>query len=274
MARPGPSQRYPTDRTDAAWALLEPLLPARSGPRRPRTVDLWQVLGALFSLTRTGGQWRLLPRDCPYWGTVRSSFSSFDKGTSDGTWVRLNGAWRERARVGAGRAPRPSGASLDSPSVKTLERGGERGDDAHKTSQRAQAPGAGGQAGASAARAGARGCRLGHGGGPTAAAASGHRLRADREAVGGPGVHGWLRPLGPPAPRGGGGGDRPTARGDRLRRHPPPLGSGRGVARTLAWLTRNRRLSQDYAFGQACSTASRYLASIRLLTARFTLAAS
>ena len=48
MAKLGPGQRYPTDLTDAEWALLEPLLPKRRGPGRPRRVDLRQVLNALF----------------------------------------------------------------------------------------------------------------------------------------------------------------------------------------------------------------------------------
>lgn len=157
MAKLGPGQRYPTDLTDAEWALLEPLLPKRQGPGRPRRVDLRQVLNALFYLTRTGCQWRLLPRDFPYWGTVRYYF---DKWTADGTWVRLNDALRERLRVQAGRQAQPSAAILDSQSVKTTEVGGVRGYDAHKKSQRPQATSAGGYPGASAPGAGPRGGRV------------------------------------------------------------------------------------------------------------------
>jgi len=42
------------------------------------------------------------------------------------------------------------------------------------------------------------------------------------------------------------------------------------VERTLAWLTRNRRLSKDYEYWEVCSAAYLYLASIRLLTMRLT----
>ena len=46
------------------------------------------------------------------------------------------------------------------------------------------------------------------------------------------------------------------------------------VERTLAWLTRNRRLSKDYEYWEVCSAAYLYLASIRLLTTRLTCATS
>jgi putative transposase len=109
----GVRQVYPTDLTDAQWAGLEPLLPPRKRPRgagRPRTVSLRRVINALLYLERTGRQWRLLPKEFPYWGTVRYYF---DRWTDDGTWQRLNTALRERVRVRAGRDPRPSAAILD-----------------------------------------------------------------------------------------------------------------------------------------------------------------
>jgi transposase len=40
------------------------------------------------------------------------------------------------------------------------------------------------------------------------------------------------------------------------------------VERTIAWLTRNRRLSKDYERKTAYSEAMLYVASIRLLTRR------
>jgi transposase len=62
---------YPTDLTDAQWALLDPWLSARAWTGRPRTVDLREVVNAVFYLLRTGCQWRHLPHDCPHWCTVR-----------------------------------------------------------------------------------------------------------------------------------------------------------------------------------------------------------
>jgi transposase len=108
---------------------VEPLLRppvARRGWGRPTEVDLRRVLAALFSMNRTGCQWRYLPAEFPAWGAVRSYF---DKWEVDGTWERVNDALRRQVRVAAGRDPEPSAGSIDSQmeEAMTVEPVGEAG---------------------------------------------------------------------------------------------------------------------------------------------------
>jgi putative transposase len=111
---------YPTDLTDAQWAVVAPLLPPPKPGGRPRRIDMRQVLNALFYIDRTGCQWRYLPKEYPNWKTVYWYFTHFQ---DDGTWERLTDALRRRVRQQMGRNPEPSAAVLDSQSVKTTERG-------------------------------------------------------------------------------------------------------------------------------------------------------
>ena len=57
--------RYPSDLTDAEWGLVEPLIPPAKRGGRKRTVDLREVLNAIFYVLSTGCQWKALPKDLP-----------------------------------------------------------------------------------------------------------------------------------------------------------------------------------------------------------------
>src|SRR5208283_1367302 len=120
---------YDTDLTDAAWAFVAPVLPAARPGGRPRTTNLRAVLNAIFYLLRTGCQWRLLPREFPPCGTVYHYFQAWQ---NSGVWVHLHRVLYEQARRDTGRAACPSVVIMDGQSVKTTERGGARGFDAHK----------------------------------------------------------------------------------------------------------------------------------------------
>ena len=112
---------YPTDLTDAQWAILAPLVPAAKPGGRPRSADIREVVNAVLDHLRNGGTWRSRPHDLPPWKTVSHSFRSW---RLDGTWERIHEALRDAVRRADGRDPSPSAAILASQSVKTTEKGG------------------------------------------------------------------------------------------------------------------------------------------------------
>ena len=54
-----------TDISDEAWEWIAPLLAQQPGPGRKRTVDIREIVNAIFYLDKTGCQWELLPHDFP-----------------------------------------------------------------------------------------------------------------------------------------------------------------------------------------------------------------
>ena len=100
--------RYPSDLTDAEWALVAPLIPPAKRGGRPRTVNVREVLNAIFYVLWTGCQWTALPKDLPPRSTV---WDYLDLWAGTGLWNASTtpSMWRSESRRVAKRArPRRS----------------------------------------------------------------------------------------------------------------------------------------------------------------------
>ena len=119
------TQTYPSDITDAQWALIERHLPAHPGGR-PRKTDLRDVVNAILYILRAGCQWRYLPKDFPPKSTVWRYFDEWRRGDTLDT---IHDLLRTKVRtLEKPYAPRTT-ASVDSQSVDTTSGGEDRGRD-------------------------------------------------------------------------------------------------------------------------------------------------
>lgn len=117
------TRRYPSDLTDAQWAVLEPEARAAMtelvrSSGRPMVHDLRAMVDAVGYVTRYGIEWRALPADFPPHAAV---YAFFERWSGRGLPQRLVDGLRGRIRVARGRAALPTAGSIDSQSVKAAE---------------------------------------------------------------------------------------------------------------------------------------------------------
>jgi len=113
--------RIPSDLTDTEWVLVEPLVPPAERGGRRRTIDVREVLNAIFYVLSTGCQWNARPSDLPPKSTVYDYLDLWDW---DGTLERIHHALYIAAREQAGREASPSVAIIDAQSAKGAVKGG------------------------------------------------------------------------------------------------------------------------------------------------------
>lgn len=111
---------YPSDLTDAEWALLEPELRGKR-QKAPCGANTRATVNAVLYIARTGCQWRFLPHDFPTWQAVAKTYYRW---IDRGVWEKANDTLRRQVRVAAGKDAEPTAAIIDSQSVKTTEKGG------------------------------------------------------------------------------------------------------------------------------------------------------
>jgi len=112
---------YPTDLTDQEWEVIAEFFTSPTGGAgRPQTVDVREVLNAIFYWADNGIKWRALPHDFPCWPTV---YGYFRRWVDEGTWERVNLTLARNVRVQAGRNESPTLAIIDSQSVEMTQKG-------------------------------------------------------------------------------------------------------------------------------------------------------
>jgi putative transposase len=126
------SKHYPTDVTEEQWEVLAPLLPQPTwrpgGPGR-RPSDLRQVCNGIFYVTKSGCQWRMVPREFGQWNTIYGYFRAWRRA---GVWAQLLERVRHWERRRQGRRPEPSAGCIDSQSIKAATQGEAVGFDGNK----------------------------------------------------------------------------------------------------------------------------------------------
>ena len=119
-------QRYPSDMKDKEWKIIQPLLPSVAANQQN---SLRQIANAIFYVNKTGCHWRALPHEYP---PLSSVYYHFGKWSKEGTLAKMNTTLCKTDRLKRGRQQTPTGALIDSQSVKTTKEASEVGVDGGK----------------------------------------------------------------------------------------------------------------------------------------------
>jgi transposase len=114
--------RYPSDLTSQEWSSIEPLIPPAKSGGNKRTVDLREVVNALMYVLETGCQWRHLPKDFPPRSTVHDYLQLW---SWDGTILKIHDCLYAACRELAEKDASPTAAIIDSKTVRSSEKGGQ-----------------------------------------------------------------------------------------------------------------------------------------------------
>jgi len=102
--------------------MIDPLIPDAEPGGRPRRAQKREIVEAILYFLRSGCSWRLLPHDFPPWQTVYSYLRRWER---EGVRSRVHHALLMADRERVGRDASPTGAIIDSQSIRTADRKGD-----------------------------------------------------------------------------------------------------------------------------------------------------
>lgn len=114
---------YPSDVSDAEWALVAPYLTLMTEDAPQRAHSLREVFNGLRWIVRAGAAWRLMPHDLPPWYTV---YQQSQRWLKAGVFAALVHDLRTVLRLAEGRAAQPSAAIFDSRTLQSTPESGTR----------------------------------------------------------------------------------------------------------------------------------------------------
>jgi transposase len=124
------TKAYPTDVTDAEWALVAPYLTLMTEDAPQRDYPPREVFNGLRWIVRAGAPWRMMPNDLPPYFVVYQQTQRWLKAK---VFESLVHDLRAVLRIAAGRRGQPTAAILDSRTLQsTVESGGRAGYDGAK----------------------------------------------------------------------------------------------------------------------------------------------
>jgi putative transposase len=123
---------YPSDVSDKQWEYIKKYFDTGNyGKSRKYSQRL--LVNAVFYITKTGCQWRFLPKEYPYWKTV---YSFYKRAKGKGVWEKIMKELVKKSRRAMGGHDEPSYGLIDSQSIKTTDKAQEKGFDGGKKDKR------------------------------------------------------------------------------------------------------------------------------------------
>jgi transposase len=114
---------YPTDISDAEWALVAPYLTLMTEDAPQRDFSLREVFNGLRWIVRSGSPWRMMPHDLPPWYVVYQQTQRWIKAQ---VFESLVHDLRAVLRIAEGRQEMPTASIFDSRTLQSSVESGAR----------------------------------------------------------------------------------------------------------------------------------------------------